>query len=87
MTERVVIEAEGHDVATVAPQIPRAETLPPGTHVVVSAGKSRGWLGKMLPPRDAPPAAALGSALLARGYVRIGGGTEKGRATAWGDSA
>ena len=84
--ERVVIEVEGDDVDGVAPQLPRAETLPPGTRLVVHAGKSRRWLGKLFPPRDAPPLGAIGSALLARGYVNIGGGEDGGRAATWGDS-
>jgi hypothetical protein len=84
--ERVVIEVEGDDVESVAPQIPRAETIAAGTRVVVLAGKSRRWLGKLLPPRGAPPGAAIGSALLVRGYVNIGAGVERGRAAAWGDA-
>ncbi len=83
---RVVIEVEGGDVKRVAAQLPRAETLGPGTHLVALAGKSRGWLGKLLPPRDAPSQAVLGSALLARGYVNIGAGQDGGRDAAWGDS-
>jgi hypothetical protein len=83
--DRVVVEVEGNDVESVAPQIPRAETLEPGTRLVAFAGKSRGWLGKLLPPRGAPPLAAIGSALLARGYVEIGGGEEDGRAAVWGE--
>ena len=84
--ERVTIEVEGHDVDSVAPQIPRAETLEPGTRLVVLPGKSRGWIGKLLPPRDAPPLATIGSALLARGYVNIGAGEESGRVAVWGDA-
>ena len=76
--EKLAIQVEGNDVAAVARQIPRAETLEPGTRVVVFAGKSRGWLGKLLPPRGAPPLAAIGSALLARGYV--GTSARRGRA-------
>lgn len=83
---RLVLEVEGHDVDDVAPQIPRAETLEPGTRLVALAGKSRGWLGKLLPPRGAPPLSAIGSALLARGYVEIGAGQDEGRTAAWGDS-
>ena len=68
--DRVVIEVEGDDVDGVAPQIPGAETLAPGTRLVVLAGKSRGWLGKLLPrARSLRRSAAIGSALLARGYV------------------
>ena len=84
---RVVIEVDGDDVDGVAPQIPRAETLPPGTRVIALAGKSRGWLGKLLPPRGAPPLSAIGSALLARGYVAIGAGEESGRTAAWGETS
>jgi hypothetical protein len=83
---RLSIEVEGDDVDAVAPQIPRAESLGPGTRLVVLAGKSRRWLGSLLPARDAPPLAAIGSALLARGYVCIGAGQEGGRAAAWGIS-
>jgi hypothetical protein len=84
--ERVTIEVDGDDVESVAPQLPRAETLPPGTRVVVFAGKSRGWLGKLLPPRGAPPLGVVGSALLARGYVNIGAGEDGGRVATWGDN-
>jgi hypothetical protein len=84
--ERVTIEVDGDDVEGVASQLPSAETLAPGTRVVVLAGKSRGWLGKLLPPRGAPPLAAIGSALLARGYVRIGAGEDGGRSAVWGES-
>jgi hypothetical protein len=85
--ERIAIEVEGRDVESVAPQIPRAETLPPGTRVVAFAGKARAWLGKILPPRGAPPSAAMASALLARGYVNISAGEDGGRAAVWGDSS
>lgn len=84
---RVTVEVDGHDVGTVAPQLPRAETLPPGTRLVVFAGKSRGWLGKLLPPRGAPPLSAIGSSLLARGYVNVGAGEVSGRMAAWGDTS
>ncbi|MGO8998280.1 MAG: hypothetical protein ACLQVI_33595 [Polyangiaceae bacterium] len=82
--ERVTIEVDGDDVESVAAQIPSADTMAPGTRLVVFAGKSRRWLGKLLPPRGAPPLAAIGSALLARGYVGIGGGEESGRTAVWG---
>ena len=87
MGERITIEVDGDDVDAVAPQLARAETLAPGTRVIVFAGKSRGWLGKLLPPRGAPPPSAIGSALLARGYVNVGAGEENGRAAVWGDSS
>jgi hypothetical protein len=86
-TERVMIEVDGEDLRSVASQLPRAESLAPGTRLVVFAGKSRGWLGKVLPPRGAPPLSTIGSALLARGYVNLGAGEENGRAAAWGDSS
>jgi hypothetical protein len=76
---RLVFEVDGDDAATVAAQLPGADTLAPGTRVVVLGGKSRGWLGKVLPPRGAPPPGAIGSALLARGYVGIASGDERGR--------
>jgi hypothetical protein len=82
---RVVVEVDGDDVESVARQLPAPESLTPGTRVVVLAGKSRGWLGKMLPPRGAPPAAVIGSALLVRGYLRIAAGQEAGRAATWGE--
>jgi hypothetical protein len=84
--ERIVIEVDGDDVDAVAPQIPRADAVAPGTRVVVLAGKSRGWLGKLLPPRGAPPPSAIGSALLSRGYVAIAAGEESGRSAVWGDA-
>jgi hypothetical protein len=83
--DRVVIEAVGDDVARIAAEIPRAETLAKGTRVVVFAGKSRGWFGKML-ARGGAPMSAIGSALLARGYVGLGSGEEEGRACAWGEA-
>jgi hypothetical protein len=85
--ERITIEVDGDDVETVTSQIPSAETIAPQTRLVVLAGKSRGWLDKLLPPRNAPPKAAIGSALLARGYVRIGAGDEGGRSAVWGESS
>jgi hypothetical protein len=84
--ERRSIEVDGDDLDRIAPQIPRAETLPAGTRLVVFGGKSRGWLGKLLPPRGAPPAGVIGSALLARGYVNIGSSDDAGRTAVWGES-
>jgi hypothetical protein len=81
----VVVEVEGDDVARIAAQIPRAETLGAGTRVVV-AGKAKGWLGKILGARGGPPLHAMGSALLARGYVAIGAGEDEGRIAAWGEA-
>ena len=83
---RLAIEVDGDDLDRVAPQIPRADTLSPGTRLVVFAGKSRGWLGKLLPPRGVPPPGVIGSALLARGYVNVGAGEDEGRAATWGES-
>jgi hypothetical protein len=83
---RLTIEVDGDDVGMVAPQLPRAESLPLGTRLVVLAGKSRGWLGKLLPPRGAPPLSAIGSSLLARGYVNVGAGEVDGRVAAWGEN-
>ncbi len=80
---RVVVEVEGEGLSDVAPQIPRAESLDPGTRVVVFPGKAKGWLGKLVQRRAAPPP-VLGSALLARGYVDIAAGEEQGRQAAWG---
>jgi hypothetical protein len=84
--ERRSMEVDGDDLDRIAPQIPRAETMPEGTRLVVFAGKSRGWLGKLLPPRGAPPAGVIGSALLARGYVNIGASEDGGRPATWGES-
>jgi hypothetical protein len=83
--DRIVIEAEGDDAGHIAAQLPRADSLATGTRVVVFAGKSRGWLGKMLARREAPMS-ALGSALLARGYSQITAGEEEGRACARGEA-
>jgi hypothetical protein len=83
---RITIEVDGHDVGSVAPQLPRAETLAPGTTLVVFAGKSRRWLGKLLPPRGAPPLSAIGSSLVARGYVNVGAGEIGGRMAGWGEA-
>jgi hypothetical protein len=85
--ERIAIEVEGDDLESVARQFPRAETLAPGTRLVAFAGRSRRWLGKLFPPRGAPPVSAMGSALLARGYVNVGAGEDGGRAAVWGDSS
>jgi hypothetical protein len=83
--DRRAMEVDGDDLDRVAPQIPRAETLPEGTRLVVFAGKSRAWLGKLLPPRGAPPPSIIGSALLARGYENIGSGEDGGRVATWGE--
>jgi hypothetical protein len=64
-----LIEVEGEDIAQVAAQIPRAETLEPGERVVVRP-KARSILGKLL-ARPKAPLAVLGSALLARGYIDL----------------
>jgi hypothetical protein len=68
VTEGKVLEVTGEDVDSLAAQIPPASTLEPGTCVVVRA-KARGLLSKLLAP--AIPAHALGSAVLARGYVDV----------------
>jgi hypothetical protein len=85
MSEDRRIEVDGDDLDRVAPQIPHAETVPEGTRVLVFAGKSRPWLGKLLPPRGAPPPGIIGSALLARGYENVGSGEDGGRAVTWGE--
>jgi hypothetical protein len=82
---RTVIEAEGDDVLSIAAQIPRAESMAPGSRVVIFPGKARGWIVKMFARHEAP-LSALGSALLARGYVRIGAGEEAGRPCVWGEA-
>ena len=80
----MIVEVDGDTLERVASQIPRADTLEPGTRVVVRA-KSRGWLAKVVGTREQGPNPVYGSALLVRGYLRIGAGDEGGRAATWGE--
>jgi hypothetical protein len=87
--------ASGHgSVAIVAAQLPAAARLAPGTLVIVlgeaaSSASASGLLGRLLMRRAAPIARAVrGSALLARGYTRLGGGLDPASRSdlAWGFS-
>jgi hypothetical protein len=66
------------DVALVAAQLPLASSLAPGQLVVVLArgAPAREWLGRLLPKRTWAAGAVRASALLSRGYVRIGAGLD-----------
>jgi hypothetical protein len=71
----VAIAGAAIDVAAVASQLPDPSTLSPGTLVVVlpdTEGEAR-LLGRLFRARPSIPRAVRGSALLARGYSRIGG--------------
>ena len=87
--------ASGHgSVAVVAAQIPPAESLERGTLVIVlgeaaSEGGMRRMLGRLLTRRASIVARAVrGSALLACGYTRLGGGVDAASRSdlAWGFS-
>jgi hypothetical protein len=68
----------GEDVLGVAAELPDPESLPGGTLVVVLAeaeDDARG-LGRLFRARPTVPRALRGSALLVRGYARIGGDGE-----------
>ena len=84
-TERVVVEVVGDELEAVLPQIPRSETLPPATRLVLRT-KSRGWLGKILPRENQSLPPAWATALLARGYVQIEAGSADGKPAVWGES-
>jgi hypothetical protein len=84
--ERVVIEVEDDDVAAIAAKIPRAESLAPGTRVVVRARRARArWLRGVF-GKGGPDVAAMATALLARGFTSLGGGEDEGAVAAWGDA-
>lgn len=70
-SERVIVETDEEDLASLLAQIPDPAELPAGTRVVVYGSKSKRGLGRLLPTRRTTPAHAIGSALLARGYVGI----------------
>jgi hypothetical protein len=59
-------------------QVPEAASLPPGTLVVVlGTDAGAGLFGRLFQGRRAVVARAVrGSALLARGYTRLGGGVD-----------
>ena len=87
--------ASGHgSVAVIAAQIPPAESLARGTLVIVlgeaaSEAGVRRMLGRLLMRRTSIVARAVrGSALLACGYTRLGGGIDGASRTdlAWGFS-
>jgi hypothetical protein len=77
------------DVAVIAAQLPDPGTLAPGTRVVVH-GQPRapkGLLSRVFRGKGRSVQRAVrGSALLARGYVRLGGGADPktGADLAWG---
>jgi len=78
----VVLDAAGltgDDAGAVARQLPDATTLPEGTLVVVSGAALRGVgiLGRLFGGATAPVSrAARCGALVARGYVEVGGGVD-----------
>jgi hypothetical protein len=78
------------DTARIASQIPHARELRPGTLVMVAEeadGGDAGLLGRFLKSRRAHVARAIRcSALLARGYTRLGGAEDPKSRTdlAWG---
>jgi hypothetical protein len=88
----IAVELEADDdgpaVAIVAAQIPDTSEVAPGALVVVlgDVASSSGIFGRLLRARRSIPRAIRGSALLARGYVRIGGGIDdaSGLDLAWG---
>jgi hypothetical protein len=66
------------DTGLIAAQIPDRASLAPGQLVVIlprGAPKSA-WVGRLLGARAWAAGAVRGSALLARGYVAIGGGVD-----------
>jgi hypothetical protein len=88
--QRLVLDASAGvgDAAAVAAQIPEAATLAPGAAIVVlgATAKQGGRLARWLGPRPVVvPRALRCTALLARGYVRIAGGTDEtsGADLAW----
>jgi hypothetical protein len=78
------------DTARIAAQVPHARDVAPGTLVVVAEeadGGDAGLLGRILKSRRTHVARAVRcSALLARGYTRLGGGEDPKSRTdlAWG---
>ncbi len=87
----VLARADHRDLlglAEVQGQLPAAATLRPGTLVVVlgELAPSGALLGRWLKPRARAARGVRGSALLALGYVRLGGGVDprSGHDLAWG---
>jgi hypothetical protein len=86
----VLLDASGadlEDLAAVAEQIPAAAALPAGTQVVVlgTAAATGGLWRRLLGRRGEPVARPVRcSALVARGYVDVGGGREGSSDLAWG---
>jgi hypothetical protein len=78
------VEADGDDVALLMDRVAPADTLPPGTRLVVFASRPRRWLGKLFASTAPRPSPVIASVLLARGYVAIEAGEESGRPAVWG---
>jgi hypothetical protein len=82
----VALGASSEDVASIARQIPAASSVAPGTLVVV-LGEAAPGDGLFARFRGATKIARArrGSALLARGWVRVGGGVDpvSGSDLAW----
>jgi len=80
--------AVGMTVEEVARQLPLPTTLAPGTLVLVLGvlAPNRSGIGRWLEPTIRIPRYLRGSALLAAGYARLGGGTDPlgGGDLAWG---
>jgi hypothetical protein len=77
------------DARAIAPEIPAARELAAGALVVVidASETARGFFAKLARKKRPPVARAVrGSALLARGFVRLGGGVDdaSGLDLAWG---
>ena len=74
------------EVATVSRQIPPATTLPRGTRVVVLAGGAarKRFFARLLGKGPRASRAVRGSALLARGYTRLGAGAADEDDAVWG---
>jgi hypothetical protein len=79
-----------HDLDDVVRQIPPCESLPGGALVVVleDLGEAHGGIARWLRPKGHAPAPLRASALLARGYERIGGGVDPktGQSLVWGSA-
>jgi hypothetical protein len=79
--------AEARDVDSIAGHLPDPATLPPGTLVVVLADVAPHpmLLGRLLASSPRVGRELRTSALLARGYARLGGGVDaRGQDLAWG---
>lgn len=85
----VAVVVDANDARAIASEIPPARELPEGALVVVldASEAARGFFAKLTKKKLAPvERATRGSALLARGYVRLGGGVDDatGLDLAWG---